>query len=523
MPPRATRWSSLVLVLAAAVGGDGAASTGRDPGNGPAFPETSGRTYLAVVAHPDDENMMGATLASLARQGNRVFVIIATDGKYHSILADVPPGEGLGALRRAESECACEALGIEPPIFLSIDRLDTRNGVRPYLDGRKQLLASLDRHLTRIDPDVLFTFGPDGEYGHPEHIVIGAAVTELLLRTGRADEYPLYYFAWTRRDVADDDEIGYVDDRYLDLAVKHTDQDERRSFEAAECYRSQFTVEQVQELVSRESAKGANTSYFRRLLVGSGLETAPGAVEGGPPATREARNGETRRMQAFALTTQSRYPSVGLREYTLITDDLERDRAEAEAVLQAKMELPRAMHTKEREHFEQALGRDFTLHAKDEFFSREGYIRNRVEDPSHVRRADYRNVTVQLIGDLALVTYSNVVEDEPGGRGAWKADMTWADILSKEEGRWKYVAVHQIEFTDLTDPSADPGGELAFFAGRWTIEGSEETYLETCEWLPQSSYLACRAEDTSEEPPGGLSQPLGLLARRGGLYPYRLR
>jgi len=134
----------------------------------------------------------------------------------------------------------------------------------------------------------------------------------------------------------------------------------------------------------------------------------------------------------------------------LITDDLERDRSEAEAVIQTKIELPHAMQTKERNHFESILSKGFIFQAADGFFDRDGYINNRVGDPSKVRQADYRNVVVQFIGDRALVTYSNIVEDEPGGPAAWKADMSWADILAKEDGRWKYETVHMIEFKDLT-------------------------------------------------------------------------
>ena len=147
------------------------------------------------------------------------------------------------------------------------------------------------------------------------------------------------------------------------------------------------------------------------------------------------------------------YPTVKLTEYTLITDNLERDLTEADAVLRAKIGLPYAMHTKKREDFERVLGRNLVFTGADEHFDREGYIANRVGDPSKVKQAEYRNVTVQFIGgDRSLVTYSNIVEDEPGGPGAWKADMTWADILGKEDGQWKYQIVHTIDFRDLTTP-----------------------------------------------------------------------
>ena len=157
-------------------------------------------------------------------------------------------------------------------------------------------------------------------------------------------------------------------------------------------------------------------------------------------------------LEQFKLTTEPKYPKVGLKEYTLITDNLERDRSIAEAVIQAKIGLPHAMQTKQRPDFEAVLARNFMFRGENEFYDREGYISNRVGDPIKVKQVDYKNVAVQLYGDRALVTYSNIAEDEPGGPGSSKADMSWADVLAKEEGQWKYESVHLIEYRDLTIP-----------------------------------------------------------------------
>ncbi len=46
--------------------------------------------------------------------------------------------------------------------------------------------------------------------------------------------------------------------------------------------------------------------------------------------------------------------------------------------------------------------------------------------------------------------------------------------------------------------AAEPRSALDFFLGRWTIQGLEASYSETCEWLPGGGFLACRAEDRSE-------------------------
>jgi len=51
-----------------------------------------------------------------------------------------------------------------------------------------------------------------------------------------------------------------------------------------------------------------------------------------------------------------------------------------------------------------------------------------------------------------MLTYRNIVEDEPGGPGAWKAEMVWSEIFVKEDGRWKVAALHSIQLKMLNDP-----------------------------------------------------------------------
>jgi N-acetylglucosamine malate deacetylase 2 len=90
------------------------------------------RTILFVGAHPDDETAISEVLHKYARLGNKVFVIIATDGKEGTRVTKIPAGDSLGTLRKTESVCGCKTLGAEPPIFLGIERLDTKIGTGKY-------------------------------------------------------------------------------------------------------------------------------------------------------------------------------------------------------------------------------------------------------------------------------------------------------------------------------------------------------------------------------------------------------
>jgi hypothetical protein len=177
-------------------------------------------------------------------------------------------------------------------------------------------------------------------------------------------------------------------------------------------------------------------------------------VLGGCTAAEHSSTNAISTVRTFSqvkLVTQSKYPTVGIREYTLITDDVEARRADAEAIMQVKIEIPRAMQTKDPAQFDRILARNFTFRGEEEFFNRDDYIKNRVTSPNRVKTADYQNIVLQFFGDYALLTYRNIVEDEPGGPTAWKAAITWADIFVKEDGQWKIGAVHGIDLKMLNE------------------------------------------------------------------------
>src|SRR2546428_10028963 len=70
------------------------------------------KTVLIFTPHPDDDTFaVGGTMALLARNKNRVFVVIYTNdnkGSYDQEMAS----ERLARIRKAEEEAACQVLGI---------------------------------------------------------------------------------------------------------------------------------------------------------------------------------------------------------------------------------------------------------------------------------------------------------------------------------------------------------------------------------------------------------------------------
>jgi len=168
-------------------------------------------TLMAVLAHPDDESLgVGGTLARYASEGVGVFLLTATrgdSGRYHGHRPDDPRHPGAMALaniREAELRAAASVLGVKDVSLLDyhdqhLDRADPREAV-----------AAIVGHLRRVRPDVVLTFGPDGAYGHPDHIAVSQFTTAAIVAAadpafafdGREAAEPphsvskLYYIAW---------------------------------------------------------------------------------------------------------------------------------------------------------------------------------------------------------------------------------------------------------------------------------------------------------------------------------------
>lgn len=127
-----------------------------------------GSRLLAVFAHPDDETFRcGGTLALLAQRGVQVHVLTFTRGQAGS--CGQPPvctRENLGAIRTAELQCSCQALGLESPVVLDYED-GALEGVSQE-EGAAQMFALI---LT-VRPQVLLTWPLHGLSGHRDHVAV---------------------------------------------------------------------------------------------------------------------------------------------------------------------------------------------------------------------------------------------------------------------------------------------------------------------------------------------------------------
>jgi len=136
------------------------------------------QTLVAVFAHADDEGAAAPILARYAREGARVYLVIATDGAQGAAHTATPRGPELARVRAAEARCATDALNIQPPILLGFP--DAELGLYAGDPARLVRLAEqLEREFERLRPDAVLTWGPDGGTGHPDHRLVNSVVTQL--------------------------------------------------------------------------------------------------------------------------------------------------------------------------------------------------------------------------------------------------------------------------------------------------------------------------------------------------------
>lgn len=136
---------------------------------------------LSLFAHPDDETILvGGTLAMLHSKGLHTVIACATRGEGGEL--GEPPVVSdqtqLGAVRTEELRCASIKLGVNELTWLgyvdpAIGPDDTLSAFDANFDT---LVAQIASYITEHKIDVVLSHGPDGEYGHPAHKLVYAAI-----------------------------------------------------------------------------------------------------------------------------------------------------------------------------------------------------------------------------------------------------------------------------------------------------------------------------------------------------------
>lgn len=144
-----------------------------------------GYRVMAVHAHPDDEAItMGGSLADLAARGADVLVVTCTLGEEGEVIGEpyqqltVDHADQLGGFRIRELADSLTAIGARG-VFLGGAGCYRDSGMagsaahehpRAFVRGGQGSVDKLAELMAAQRPHLVLTYGPDGGYGHPDHI-----------------------------------------------------------------------------------------------------------------------------------------------------------------------------------------------------------------------------------------------------------------------------------------------------------------------------------------------------------------
>src|SRR5256885_1588977 len=141
---------------------------------------------LLVMAHPDDESMgSGGLVLRHTRAGIATHLICATYGEQG--WNGKPKGarkEDLAEIRAKELEEAAAALALS-----GVELWDYPDGGVSQAD-HPQITHRITEQIAKLRPRAVVGWGPDGGYGHPDHIWIGACTDAAIVAMDEAERPP---------------------------------------------------------------------------------------------------------------------------------------------------------------------------------------------------------------------------------------------------------------------------------------------------------------------------------------------
>jgi len=201
---------------------------------------------LVVMAHPDDESMgCGGLILRHTRAGIPVHLICATRGEAG--WSGKPIGakrEDLAQIRTQELDEAAAALAIS-----GVELWDYPDGGVEKADPQ-EITQRIWEQITRLHPKAVVGWGPDGGYGHPDHIAVGASTDVAVTSMAEGDRPALYHIAVDRqtadfykeaaRLAGDGQSLPLVVTDHVDVAFDLDSDEVMMKLRAIDCHRSQL-------------------------------------------------------------------------------------------------------------------------------------------------------------------------------------------------------------------------------------------------------------------------------------------
>jgi LmbE family N-acetylglucosaminyl deacetylase len=201
---------------------------------------------LVVMAHPDDESMgCGGVILRHTRAGIPVNLICATRGEAG--WSGKPFGakrEDLAQIRSGELEEAAAALAIS-----GVELWDYPDGGVSECDPQ-EITDRVWEQISKLRPKAVVGWGPDGGYGHPDHIAMGACTDAAVNAMAEGDRPALYHPAVDQqladfyrdavRLAGDHDELPLIVKEQVDVVIELDADEVMMRLRAIDCHRSQL-------------------------------------------------------------------------------------------------------------------------------------------------------------------------------------------------------------------------------------------------------------------------------------------
>lgn len=238
----------------------------KNQGSNPSI-DLKGKVMMAIFAHPDDESTIAPILARYVREGVKVYLLIATDGRLGvNDFSGLEAGEGLVAIRKEEMKCSAEKLGVELIHLDYHDQLKAAEGYDGHMPHAKKLILEIHQLIKDLKPDVLISWGPDGGSNHMDHRLIGATVTSVFLSQKWEKPQSLFFYGSPSSKIEDEEskKLRGVFDDYMRTQISYKDEDFETAISAMMCHESQFQIEGLRERMM--SRKKENKVYLRKFV-----------------------------------------------------------------------------------------------------------------------------------------------------------------------------------------------------------------------------------------------------------------
>ncbi len=201
---------------------------------------------LVVMAHPDDESMgCGGLILRHTRAGVPVNLICATRGEAGWI--GKPTGakkEDLPEIRTGELEEAAAALAIG-----GVELWDYPDGGVNRCD-QQEITQRIWEQISKLRPKAVVGWGPDGVYGHPDHIAVGACTDSAANAMSEGERPAVYHLAVDQqlakfyreaiRLTGGDHELPLVVQDHVDVVFELDPDEVMMKLRAIDCHRSQL-------------------------------------------------------------------------------------------------------------------------------------------------------------------------------------------------------------------------------------------------------------------------------------------